>query len=272
MGPTDTLKCSGVKKCQGNPSVSITGLQQTLQRIADIRARFEPQTELQPLLQPGDQLAGGGFGVSGGSFDSALTQALNGGMTGVPDNLDAMINGQASTQGVDPALVKAVIKTESNFNSQALSPVGAQGLMQLMPGTARGLGVSDSLNPEQNVAGGTKYLKNLLDKYHDMPKALAAYNAGPGAVDQYGGIPPYKETQQYVKKVMNAYGSYKQAGLAASQAYKGDVPERGGQIYKPLGSVTEGAGPGIRLSPPPVPQPLETILSNAQIGANAEDI
>jgi soluble lytic murein transglycosylase-like protein len=167
-------------------------------------------------------------------FDATLQQALNSGLTGIPDNLDAMIDGQAVQQGVDPALVKAVIKTESNFNPHALSPVGAQGLMQLMPGTARGLGVEDPLNPAQNVEGGTRYLKGLMGKYQDLPKALAAYNAGPGAVDKYGGIPPYGETQQYVKKVLNAYNTYKGEDLKPPA---GNKPE---DLKPPAGHKPEG--------------------------------
>jgi soluble lytic murein transglycosylase-like protein len=122
---------------------------------------------------------------------------------------DQLIQQQSQTAQVDPDLVKAVIRQESGFNPKAVSHVGAQGLMQLMPSTASGLGVTDSFNPAQNVAGGAKYLKNLLNKYdQSVPMALAAYNAGPGAVDKYHGVPPYKETQNYVKNVMKSYRTY----------------------------------------------------------------
>jgi soluble lytic murein transglycosylase-like protein len=127
-----------------------------------------------------------------------------------PAQINALVNDNAQSQDVDPALIKAIIANESGFNANATSNVGAQGLMQLMPGTAAGLGVTDAYDPSQNVAGGTKYIKGLLQKFNgDVRLAVAAYNAGPGAVEKYGGVPPYAETQNYVQNVLASYAKYR---------------------------------------------------------------
>jgi soluble lytic murein transglycosylase len=121
---------------------------------------------------------------------------------------DGLIGLTAREQRVQPALVKAVIAAESGFDPEAVSRKGARGLMQLMPTTASRLGVEDPLHPTENVRGGTRYLRLMLDRYGDIERAVAAYNAGPGAVDRHGGIPPYRETQDYVRRVMTYYRYY----------------------------------------------------------------
>ncbi|HPX61459.1 MAG TPA: lytic transglycosylase domain-containing protein [Deltaproteobacteria bacterium] len=122
--------------------------------------------------------------------------------------LDPIISKASSRYGVDAALIRAVIKTESNFNPNAVSHAGAQGLMQLMPGTARSLGVADSFDPEQNVMGGTRFLRDLLNRYDgDLDSALAAYNWGPGNVDKRSGRMP-RETREYLVRVKQLYSTY----------------------------------------------------------------
>lgn len=123
-------------------------------------------------------------------------------------NFDDIINEAATLYNLPEKLIKSVIKQESNFNPSATSYAGAAGLMQLMPATARSLGVDDVTDPKQNIMGGSKYLSQMLSRYNgDIEIALAAYNAGPGNVDKYNGIPPFSETQNYVQKVFKNYMS-----------------------------------------------------------------
>ena len=122
------------------------------------------------------------------------------------EQISQIVSKISAKYNVDEKLVNAVIRQESGFNVKAKSKAGAMGLMQLMPATARGLGVTDAYNPVQNIEGGVKYLSNLLKKYNgNVVLALAAYNAGSGAVDKYSGVPPYKETQNYVRSILANY-------------------------------------------------------------------
>ncbi len=169
-------------------------IMQALEKMADAQTTASPA---------------GPTGVSGASGVWVYPGARNIGSQN-PSTFDSLIEDASRRYQLDPALVKAVVQAESNFNPDAVSSAGARGLMQLMPGTAASLGVADSFDPVQNVDGGAKLLRNLLDRYdQNVSLALAAYNAGPGAVDKYGGVPPYAETQRYVPRILGLYKTYR---------------------------------------------------------------
>lgn len=136
---------------------------------------------------------------------------------------DDIIKQAALALNVDHGLVKAIIHTESGFNPRALSKPGAQGLMQLMPATAGMYGVANAFDPAENIRAGTRHIKYLIDRYHDIGLALAAYNAGEGNVNKYGGIPPFAETQDYVKRVLSRYRNL----YGGSTALAAATPARG---------------------------------------------
>lgn len=180
--------------------MEITGLDITLQRINSIEQQFQKLTGIEEEKKPNKD------------FQSILDASMRShdGEDVSKDEINSLIDEYSQKNGLDADFVRAVVKQESGFNEKATSRCGAAGLMQLMPGTAKGLGVEDPYDAEQNVKGGTKMLANLLKTYGGNKElALAAYNAGGGAVKKYGGIPPYGETQRYVKNVLNIYNRYK---------------------------------------------------------------
>jgi len=148
-----------------------------------------------------------------------------------PAELDTLVQKSAEKHHVDPDLVRAVIATESNWNASAVSRKGALGLMQLIPGTAQRLGVGNAFDPAQNVDAGVRYLGMLIERYNgDLSKALAAYNAGPGAVDRFGGVPNFRETRSYVQKVTATY--YAPSWAAPSSVARGVVLQAPPPIYQ----------------------------------------
>ena len=167
----------------------LTSLEQRC--AAAVRSLFTPSSQHAP---PGPS--------EGRASETAGANAV------APRRFASIVQTAAQRNHLDPALLDAVIAQESGFRPDVVSGAGAVGLMQLMPSTARELGVSDPFDPAQNVEGGAKYLRSLLDRYDGrLDLALAAYNAGPGAVDRFGGVPPYKETQAYVSSIMSGYRS-----------------------------------------------------------------
>ena len=150
--------------------------------------------------------------TDGRAFDAFVRAAPpGGGKAPISPEVVARLAGRdAAAWNVDPALIEAIVANESGFDPRATSAAGARGLMQLMPATASALGVADAYDPVQNLWGGTRYVRGLLDRFGgNLELALAAYNAGPGAVEKYGGVPPYAETHRYVRSVLASYEYYR---------------------------------------------------------------
>ena len=186
--------------------------------------RFEPAEE--PLAPPPQTQA------------QTQTQTLT---PSRPATIGDMVSAASSRNRVDPDLVISVIHAESNFDPRAISPKGAQGLMQLMPKTAASLGVVNPMDPAANVEGGTRYLSELLAQYNnDIIKALAAYNAGPERVDQYHGLPPYRETINYVSRIVRDFNSLK---LNSPQLQDSDPGKRMAQLYSKTSPAKTSARP-----------------------------
>ncbi|HEY3284020.1 MAG TPA: lytic transglycosylase domain-containing protein [Armatimonadota bacterium] len=191
----------------------LEGLHAVQARITEIRARFGETDPVQPT-QPVQVAASspGELLPAVPSFGTELQLALRGKpeklamAASSPQALEPLIREAASRNGLDPKVLEAVVRQESGFNPTAVSPAGAQGLMQLMPGTARALGVADPLDPAQNLEGGARYLRQQLDRFGELPLALAAYNAGPGAVQRHNGVPPFQETRNYVDSILGTLG------------------------------------------------------------------
>lgn len=151
-------------------------------------------------------------------FGSATMRWRGDRMIEPPADLAEMLNQTAARYGVEPELVHAVVRAESAFDERAVSSAGAMGLMQLMPGTAQLVGVRNAFHPQQNVEGGVYYLRMMLDRFdNNVALALAAYNAGPGAVEAYGGVPPYPETQEYLDRVFRYRQEYLRKSIERSQ-------------------------------------------------------
>ena len=189
---------------------------------------FEPAPEL-PTSGPAPKPGSSPLPASATNSQTFVRNAPSGGVSAPrpglsaapkPD-LTAVVKDASGRYQLDPDLVNSVIKAESGFNTRAVSPKGARGLMQLMPGTASQLGVPNAFDPQANVEGGTKYLRELLERYNfDLVKALAAYNAGPQRVEHFGGVPPYYETRAYVARIVRDFNKKKVAQQKAAAAAK----------------------------------------------------
>ena len=210
-----------------NHSADQWGIHRVMERIDAIQDRFGPQIPVQQVQEfstelksqmydPAKDTLAQTVGNSGAESDYPVvekapfdelfqrSEPVRRDLSAVPGgDISTLVAEAAQKYNLDENLLRSVIQAESNFNPQARSPKGAMGLMQLMPGTARSLGVSDAFDPAQNIDGGAKYLRQMMDTFDgDIQKALAAYNAGPGAVKTYDGVPPYKETKNYVNKII----------------------------------------------------------------------
>ncbi|MGG0410541.1 lytic transglycosylase domain-containing protein [Peribacillus simplex] len=193
---TNTNSCRSVFQDMLSELVSGDAPEGTSQTLGSLLSNVEAETK--SFLQPG--------GLTSMNINPISTAHANNQSSETATNYDHIISQAASLYNLPEKLIMSVIKQESNFNPEATSYAGATGLMQLMPATAKSLGVDVATDPEQNIMGGSKYLSQMMTRYDgDIRVALAAYNAGPGNVDKYNGIPPFKETQNYVKKV---YGTF----------------------------------------------------------------
>jgi soluble lytic murein transglycosylase-like protein len=202
---------SGASAAQGSDApTSATDFASALQAAttADAVGAAEPNGVLGSSGVPGYQGAGATTDVA----YAAAPQGATAGGEGEGASYEALVDQAAARNGLDPAVLHGLIQQESGFDPTATSSAGAAGLTQLMPGTASSLGVADPLDPAESIEGGARYLGEMMSRFGgNTADALAAYNAGPGAVQQYGGVPPYAETETYVSKVLGYAESYRQS-------------------------------------------------------------
>ncbi|XAY03237.1 lytic tail protein [Paraconexibacter sp. AEG42_29] len=218
-----------------------------VQRVAELHAMFAAlQAPPAPVAAPTTSFAG--------VLDEATAATASAAPAVVPaptvaagsTPYAAEIDAAAAKYGLDPALLRGLVKQESGFDPNARSSAGATGLTQLMPATARSLGVTDATDPAQALDGGANYLKQQLDRFGgDASKALAAYNAGPGAVQKYGGIPPYAETQAYVQKVLAFAEQFRAQGVAAAAPAPAALAVPAAATAAAAGSSAWATSPGV---------------------------
>lgn len=218
MNVSDIL-AQKIAEIQGRLPVKMNGSDIPVDNFSSVLSDTMAQTaDSAPLIDP--SLLNGtpdsasaqntAYPLVSGSYESVYPRLTQAEISNLMPRIDAAIDTYSKQYNLDPKLVRAVMKQESSFQPFALSTSGAMGLMQLMPGTAEGLGVTDPYNIEENIRGGTQYLSQQLSAFNNnLEFALAAYNAGPNAVTKYNGIPPYEQTQNYVKLVMQYYDMYK---------------------------------------------------------------
>ena len=227
-------------------------------RVEQIRAMLAALAGPTPAATPSTSSFASTLNSATATAASTSPVAATGTGGGQSSQYDALIDAAAQRHGVDPALLRALIRQESGFNANARSSAGAVGLTQLMPATAAALGVKDPTDPAQSIEGGATYLRQQLDRFGgDVSKALAAYNAGPGAVEKYNGVPPYPETQSYVQRILAYRQEYQGATTSASATGATPSAASAGLTASPLLTAALGvAEPSTTTTAPAAPTGL----------------